>query len=72
MHGQTIQTYNNIGQIKEPDGIDFVVDNKSLTDIERKQISEIIVQYKATGRKTSMPITTRDKTRGRKKHERTT
>lgn len=40
-----------MGHIKEPDGIDFVVDSKPLSDTERKQISEIIEHYKATGRK---------------------
>lgn len=57
-----------MGHVKEPDGIDFVVDSKPLTDAERKQISEIIAHYKATRRKMKLPIAIR----GRKKHERTT
>ena len=53
-----------MGHIKEPDGIDFVVDSKPLTHAEREQISQIIAPYKATGRKTKLPITI-----GRKKPE---
>ncbi len=41
-----------MGHIKEPVGIDFVVDPTPLTAEERKQISDIIAYYKATGRKT--------------------
>lgn len=44
------------------------MDSKPLTDAERKQISEIIPHYKATGRKMKFPIAIS----GRKKHERTT
>ena len=40
-----------MGYIKEPAGIDFVVDPTPLTTEERKKISEIISYYKATGRK---------------------
>jgi len=40
-----------MGYIKEPDGVDFFVDSKPLTEKERKEISEIIAQYKLTGRK---------------------
>lgn len=43
-----------MGYIKEPAGIDFVVDPTPLTAADRKKISEIIAYYKATGRK--MPI----------------
>lgn len=38
-----------MGHIKEP--VDFFVENKPVTEAERKQISEIIAHYKATGRK---------------------
>ncbi|MCW3110659.1 MAG: hypothetical protein JWQ09_5165 [Segetibacter sp.] len=38
------------------------------SDVERKQISEIIAHYKATGRKMKLPIVRS----GRKKQERTT
>ena len=40
-----------MGYIKEPDGVDFFVDSKPLTEKERKEISEIIANYKLTGRK---------------------
>jgi hypothetical protein len=44
-----------MGYIKEPVGVDFVVDPTPLTDKERKRISEIIAYYKATGKR--MPMT---------------
>ncbi|MEI7979754.1 MAG: hypothetical protein WCI53_12980 [Bacteroidota bacterium] len=40
-----------MGYIKEPAGINFVVDPTPLTTEDRKKISEIIAYYKATGRK---------------------
>ena len=43
-----------MGHIKEPDGIDFVVDPTPLTATDRKMISEIIAYYRATGRKMSL------------------
>ncbi len=43
-----------MGYIKEPAGIDFVVDSTPLTSEDRKKISEVIAYYKATGRK--MPL----------------
>jgi hypothetical protein len=43
-----------MGYLKEPAGIDFVVDPKPLTTADRKKISEIIAYYKATGRR--MPV----------------
>ena len=43
-----------MGYIKEPVGVDFVVDPKPLTAADRKKISEIIAYYKATGKK--MPL----------------
>ena len=43
-----------MGYIKEPEGIDFVVDPTPLTIADRKKISEIIAYYKATGRKMSL------------------
>jgi hypothetical protein len=43
-----------MGYIKEPAGIDFVVDPTPLTAADRKKISEIIAYYKATGKK--MPL----------------
>ena len=43
-----------MGYIKEPGGVDFVVDPTPLTTADRKKISEIIAYYKATGKK--MPL----------------
>ncbi len=43
-----------MGYIKEPTGVDFVVDPTPLTAADRKKISEIIAYYKATGKK--MPL----------------
>jgi len=43
-----------MGHIKEPEGVDFVVDPTPLTTEERNKISEIIAYYKRTGRK--MPL----------------
>jgi hypothetical protein len=40
-----------MGYIKEPDGIDFIVDSSPLTEASKKKISEVIAYYKATGRK---------------------
>ncbi len=54
-----------MGYIKEPYGIDFVVDPKPLTDNDRKMISEVIAHYKATGRKKS--FATISERRNRKK-----
>ena len=61
-----------MGYIKEPTGIDFVVDPTPLTTEDRKKISEIIAFYKATGRKMqftksttrSRSISTRKKVNG--------
>ena len=43
-----------MGYIKEPAGVDFVVDSTPLTTADRKKISKIIAYYKATGKK--MPL----------------
>lgn len=59
-----------MGYIKEPAGIDFIVDPTPLTSEDRKKISAIIAYYKATGRKMPLPkpktrnrVTTRRKVR---------
>ncbi|NOT91464.1 hypothetical protein [Ferruginibacter sp.] len=36
-----------MGHIKEPDGVDFIINGKPLTDKERKAISEFIKADKA-------------------------
>jgi hypothetical protein len=45
---------SKMGYIKEPAGIDFVVDPTPLTKADKTRISEIIAYYKATGKK--MPL----------------
>lgn len=45
-----------MGHIKEPEGIDFVVDPTPLTAADRKKISEIIAYYKATGKKMTLQM----------------
>ena len=40
-----------MGYIKEPAGVDFVVDPTPFTKADRKRISEIIAHYKPTVRK---------------------
>lgn len=52
-----------MGIIREPNGIDFIVDSRELKDFEKKEISEIISHYKKTGE--IKKIST--KKRGRKK-----
>ncbi len=42
-----------MGFIKEPVGVDFIVDPTPLTDDDRNKISELIAYYKKTGRKMS-------------------
>jgi len=46
-----------MGHIKEPKGVDFVIQSEPLTDKGRKEISKFIAEYKAkklknVGRKT--------------------
>ncbi len=36
-----------MGYIKEPKGVDFIIQSKPLTDEERKVISKLIQDYKA-------------------------
>ncbi|HPI11171.1 MAG TPA: hypothetical protein PLK63_09030 [Catalimonadaceae bacterium] len=43
-----------MGYIKEPKGIDFVVDPTPISTEERQKISAVIAYYKATGRKMPM------------------
>jgi len=38
-----------MGLIREPEGVDFVVDPRPLKDWEKKEISDIIAHYKKTG-----------------------
>lgn len=41
-----------MGYIKEPKGVDLIVGPSTLTEKEKKMISDIIVRYKLTGKKT--------------------
>lgn len=54
-----------MGHIKEPKGIDFVVDPTPLTDLDKKKISEIIAYYKTTGRKKTFHKRVKSNTRRR-------
>ena len=38
-----------MGLVREPDGVDFVVDPRPLKTWEKKQISDTIAHYKKTG-----------------------
>lgn len=38
-----------MGYIREPEGVNFIVDPKPISLVEKSQISEIISHYKATG-----------------------
>lgn len=38
-----------MGFIREPKGVDFVVDPRPMNELEKKQISDIISHYKRTG-----------------------
>ena len=54
-------------RIKEPEGVDFIVDPTPLANEDRKRISEIIAYYKATGKK--LPFAkSKVKSRGQRKH----
>lgn len=44
-----------MGFIKEPKGVDFIIQSEPLTDKERKEISEYILAYKAKMKKASKP-----------------
>jgi hypothetical protein len=57
-----------MGHIKEPDGVDFVVDSTPLTTNDRKRISEVIAHYKATGKKLQFRES-KIETRGQQKHK---
>lgn len=46
-----------MGYIKEPEGINFVVENKGLSDDERLLINQIIERGKVKRRKKRLPTT---------------
>jgi hypothetical protein len=46
----------NMGHIKEPDGVDFVIKSRPLTKKEEVAISEYIRAYKAKRSRKQLPI----------------
>lgn len=36
-----------MGYVKEPEGVDFIINSEPLTEEDRKRISEFIADYKA-------------------------
>jgi hypothetical protein len=44
-----------MGYIREPKGVDFVVEPHVVTDEDRRIMSKIIADYKATGKITRAP-----------------
>jgi hypothetical protein len=43
-----------MGYIKEPEGVDFFVDPRPLTEADKKIFSEAIAYHKATGKKITL------------------
>lgn len=41
-----------MGHIKEPKGVDFIIQSEPLTDQDRAEISKFIADYKSTKKKT--------------------
>jgi hypothetical protein len=54
--------YKDMGYIKEPEGIDFYVDSKPLSENDKKEISDIIAYYRLTGRKKRISTTSIQRT----------
>jgi len=44
---KNILKHNKMAHIKEPEGVDFLIQSTPLTDWERKEISELIKKMKA-------------------------
>lgn len=40
-----------MGHIKEPKGVDFIIESEPLTDKDREEISKFIADYKAKNNK---------------------
>lgn len=55
-----------MGYIKEPKGVDFVVEPIPLTPKDQQMISNAIALYKATGKITRAPRRKKTKTRNKK------
>jgi hypothetical protein len=46
-----------MGYIKEPKGVDFIIESVTLTEEEKKEISQFIREYKSTqGNKTKKVV----------------
>ena len=45
-----------MGYIKEPKGVDFVVESTPLNQADKKMIADAIALYKVTGKVTRAPI----------------
>jgi hypothetical protein len=58
-----------MGYIKEPKGVDFVVEPIPLTPDDRKKISNALALYKATGKITRAPSPERKARRAAKKNK---
>ena len=56
-----------MGYIKEPKGVDFVVEPHVVTAEDRLIISEAIAHYKATGKFKKVPTPKRTRTNAKKK-----
>lgn len=56
-----------MGFIKEPAGIDFIIQSEPLTDLERKEISEYIKSKKEQNNKEIAQKNTRRKSKGTEK-----
>jgi len=50
-----------MGLIREPEGVNFVVDPRPLKDWEKKQISNIIAHYKKTGKVKKIAVSKKTK-----------
>jgi len=55
-----------MGYIKEPKGVDFVVEPHVLTDEDQKIMSKIIADYKSTGKITRAPRPKKTRSAGKK------
>jgi hypothetical protein len=56
-----------MGYIKEPKGVDFVVEPHVVTEEDRRVISDAIAQYKATGKFKKSAAPKRTRTNSKKK-----
>ena len=57
-----------MGYIKEPEGVDFVINSEPLTAEDRKRISEFIADYKARHKQKESKATLRKRKKDGRKH----